>query len=129
MINNISFGYSSLLKTMYKNGEIELNIDAYGAPLNKKNVSLEHIRPHSKNGPSSLSNFLLVSREENQKRGNLNFDVFLKENPEKIGFIQQYLNKLRNVFIDNKNYVEQVKLTLNRESKGVAVFKRSVDKK
>lgn len=118
----ISFGYSNPLKTEFRKGTFSLSRGAYGDKLSVKNASLEHIKPKSKGGKSEIANFLLVSKNQNWSRGNQDFDLFIKEHPEKILTIQEYLNELRGVIIDGINYVKVVVKTLNREV-GCELFK------
>lgn len=69
--SNISFGYSSKLKTYWKQGKFPtVKYGFYGDRLTKKNVSIEHLQPKSKGGKSTLSNYVLASIENNLNRGN-----------------------------------------------------------
>lgn len=112
----INFGYKSPLTDLVR-------IDAYtGEPLSKRRKSLEHIKAHSQEGENTLSNFLIVSKAINEKRGNTRFDTWLKMRPETAGHIQEYLNKLRGLQVNGVDYVEAVKKTLNAEARGVATF-------
>ena len=122
MSREISFGYQSPLKTQFRKGAFKLSKGAYGDKLTIKNASLEHIKPRSKGGKNKISNYLLVSKNQNWNRGNQDFDLFIKEHPEKILTIQEYLNELRGVIIDGINYVKVVVKTLNREV-GCKLFK------
>lgn len=84
-INPISFQYSSPLKTLFKEGKMPtVKYGFYGDKLTKNNVSLEHLKPHSKGGVSCLKNYVLASQENNRLRGNddirkhFNFDAALR---------------------------------------------------
>ena len=69
--NSISFGYSSPLKTLFKEGKMpSVKYGFYGDKLTKQNVSLEHLKPHSKGGASCLRNYVLASQRNNRLRGN-----------------------------------------------------------
>lgn len=69
--NPISFQYNSPLKTLFKEGKMPtVKYGFYGDRLTKKNVSLEHLKPHSKGGASCLKNYVLASQENNRLRGN-----------------------------------------------------------
>ena len=47
----VSFGYTSILKTHWKNGLMPtVTKGLYGDELTQENVSLEHIKPHSWSG-------------------------------------------------------------------------------
>lgn len=69
-LTTIAFGYKSKLKTEFKNGNIPLEKGFYGGKLDKKNVSLEHCKAHSKGGKTKLSNLVLATAQNNNKRGN-----------------------------------------------------------
>jgi hypothetical protein len=110
------FGYSSPLKAL-------VNLDAYtGKILKKGQISVEHIKPHSKGGANNLANYLIVGRDINSKRGNQDFREWIKQNPFVVPHIQEYLNKYRELKVDGVDYVQTVKKTLNKEAKGVVTF-------
>ena len=113
----ITFGYSSEVKRIAKHC-------AYtGKTFNgKTHPTFEHIRPHCKGGKNNISNCLAVTKEINNKRGCMPFIMWIKKFPEVIQHIQDYLNELRGQRINNVDYVEAVKKTLNEEAKGLAVF-------
>ena len=70
-LNPISFGYSSPLKTLWKEGKLPtVEVGMYGGKLTKENICLEHIQPHSKGGKTMLSNLALTTMENNNNRGN-----------------------------------------------------------
>jgi len=64
--SNVSFGYSSPLKTLYKKGKLPVKYDFYGSKLTNKNVTLEHLKPHSQGGKTNLKNLVLATKENNQ---------------------------------------------------------------
>ena len=68
--NSPTFGYSHPLKTLYRQGKLPVRYGFYGDKLTQKNVSLEHLKPHSKGGKTELSNLVLASKQKNQARGN-----------------------------------------------------------
>ena len=77
--NAITFGYHSPLKTLYKKGKMPKVIYGfYGDKLTPKNVTLEHLLPHSKGGASELDNFVLASKQNNLARGNDDIRKFTK---------------------------------------------------
>jgi len=119
--SHLNFKYKSRLKDLFKQGKLDLKLDAYGFPLTADNVTLEHIKPHSKNGANNIANYLLVSAKANQSRGNKDFKLFLEENPSIIQHIMNYLNKMRGIIISKRDYVEEVSRTLNKES-GLNIF-------
>lgn len=69
-IQQPTFQYNSPLKTLYRKGELPVIYGFYGDRLTQKNVSLEHLKPHSKGGKTVLSNLVLASKQKNQARGN-----------------------------------------------------------
>ena len=89
----VSFGsYQSVLKTLYKKGQMpSVKKGLYGDILTKDNVSLEHLKPHSKGGETILSNLALASKRTNNSRGNkpltdvLNWEM-LKEYLDQFNF-------------------------------------------
>jgi len=49
--SNVSFGYNSPLKTLFKKGKLPtVTKGFYGGTLTNKTVSLEHLIPHSQGG-------------------------------------------------------------------------------
>lgn len=88
----ISFKYRNILKTAWKKGNIpELIHDFYdGSLLNSETVTLEHLKPHSQGGKTTLTNLVLTSFMNNFRRGNQD--------------IRQYIN------IENaKRYIEEAR--------------------
>lgn len=109
--NPISFGYNSPLKTLYKRGKMPNVIYGfYGDKLTNKNVTLEHLKPHSKGGKSCLSNFVLASKRNNSNRGNEDIRKFaVKENI--ITYLSQFIDiKLPN--FDGNKYIQNILQTL-----------------
>ena len=114
-----SFGYKSVLKTIYKENRLpSVQIDIYGGRLSKNNVTLEHLVPHSQGGPSALSNYALATKENNNGR-----DVGDLMNYTTLDTIKKYLNQFRNIIIKNEDgtdrfngngYINMVNGTLKR---------------
>lgn len=69
LFNCINFGYKSILKTEFLNGNIKLKKDITGRPIDKNNVTLDHTIPRHRGGKSKLSNYSLMSDVSNHKRG------------------------------------------------------------
>lgn len=66
-----TFGYKWHVKTKYLRGQLpSVKIDASGRKLTPKNVSNDHIIPHSKGGKTRDDNLMLATKEFNQLRGN-----------------------------------------------------------
>lgn len=102
--NNPTFGYSSPLKDLYRNGDLPVKYGFYGDKLTKKNVSLEHLLPHSKGGKTTLDNLVLSSKQNNFKRGNRPLSEFIN-----FGNVERYLNQFNGVKLKNFNGNEYVK--------------------
>lgn len=116
-LKQVNFGYKSPLKPI-------IDTDAYtGKLLSRRERTFEHIHPHSQGGPNSISNCLITGAKINGERGNMPFYRWLKIKPGVIKNIQNYLNKYRGLMVEGQNYVEVVKRTLNKEARGVVVFR------
>ena len=109
--NSPTFGYSSKLKTLYKKGQLpSVKYGFYGDELTKNNVSLEHLKPHSKGGKTELSNLVLASKNKNQIRGNEDIRNFANTET-----ITKYLNQFVDVKIngfDGRKYINGIIKTL-----------------
>lgn len=75
---NISFGYSSILKTEFKKGKIKLTKDITGHSLKKGKATLDHTIPKSKGGKSCLSNYSLMNGIVNKLRGNNSLKQYIE---------------------------------------------------
>lgn len=94
----------------------------YGNPINKKNVTLEHLQPHSKGGRTDLSNLALASKEANNARGNKPLGDFLnKEMLE--SYLAQFNFSLPGKF-NGFQYQEMIRQTC--ENQGVGDFAKEV---
>lgn len=92
-------------------------------------VTLEHIKPHSKNGPNNTTNYLPVCSYCNVKRGNIDFPEWLQEHPEIKGFIKSSLIELKKAIAALSDppkrlagYINNVITTLKMESQGKLVI-------
>lgn len=109
---SVSFGYSNILKTLYKEGKLPVRYGFYGDELTKANVTLEHLRPKCKGGKTELCNLVLASANKNQERGARPLKEML--NWECVG---KYLEQFRNVHIGDFNgnrYIEMILRTIKR---------------
>lgn len=108
MIQPISFGHKSIIKTLYKNGELPTVVkDIYGKELSADTVTLEHIIPKSKGGKSNLKNYALANAQDNFKRSS---DDILKHTT-KVN-INEYLDQFVGVVKKNFNgddYIKNIK--------------------
>ena len=118
-IQPVSFGYHNRLKSMWKNGDLpQLKHDFYdGSLLNKDTVTLEHIKPVSKGGKTTLTNLVLTSYANNRKRGNKDIRDFIN-----IDNAKQYLNEAKQIKVKGINGANYVKSIINRlKSLGVKI--------
>lgn len=107
-----SFGYSSPLKTLYLKGELPVKYGFYGDRLNTKNVSLEHLLPHSRGGKTELSNLVLASKEKNQLRGNQPISRYIN-----LEAMQTYINQFKNIKVKDFNgnkYIKDLLQTITK---------------
>lgn len=105
-----TFQYNSPLKTLYRKGELPVKYGFYGDKLTQKNVSLEHLKPHSKGGKTVLSNLVLASKQKNQARGNADIKNFANKET-----IAKYLSQFIDVKIkgfDGNKYINGIIKTL-----------------
>lgn len=109
-IEQIPFKRKSILKTEYQKGNIPLEKDFFGSPLTPKNVTIDHIKPKSKGGKSKLSNYILLTVENNNKKASRDIFEFAKEEDT-----EAYLNAIENANIDKntcETYLKNVTRTL-----------------
>lgn len=111
--DSVSFQYSSPLKTLFKEGKMPtVKYGFYGAKLTKQNVSLEHLQPHSKGGPSCLRNYVLATQENNKLRGN--DDI---KNHFNLGDALRYLQQFVDIKLprfDGNKYISDILNTLRK---------------
>lgn len=107
---NLFQGYKNILKTAWKKGKLPSVVRGlYGDTLTLNNVSLEHLKPHSKGGRTILSNLALASQDKNNARGCRPLKEFLtKEMTEK--YLKQFENIKTKDFNGNK-YIEMLRKT------------------
>ena len=105
-----TFQYNSALKTLYRKGELPVKYGFYGDKLTQKNISLEHLKPHSKGGKTELSNLVLASKQKHQARGNADIRNFANKET-----IAKYLSQFIDVKIkgfDGNKYINGIIKTL-----------------
>lgn len=118
-ISVVNFGYKNRLKTAWKNGEIpELIHDFYdGTPLDKETITLEHLKPHSQGGKTTLTNLVLTSYANNSKRGNRDIRQYIN-----IEAARQYLEEAKKIKCKGINGENYAKSIINRlKSLGVEI--------
>lgn len=109
----ISFTYKSPLKSEWLKGNMpEVKYGLYGGLLTKDNITLEHIKPHSKGGKTTLKNLALAVDENNFKRGSAPLWKFLTKE-----MFEQYIEQFKNIFLpdfNGKEYAENLTKTVER---------------
>jgi len=105
-----TFGYNHPLKTMYLKGKLPVKYGFYGGRLNKKNVSLEHLKPHSQGGKTELENLVLSTKTNNQNRGSepLSHYITIKNVTR---YLQQFANIRAGDFNGNE-YIQKILKTI-----------------
>ena len=105
--SNITFGYSSPLKTAWKKGLLPtVKYGIYGNKLTKKTVTLEHITPHSKGGKTVLDNLFLADRAANSRRGVKPIQEVITTE-QLIRYLVQFIG-VKNYYIDGQKYIEGI---------------------
>ena len=107
------FGYKNQIKTLFKKGKLpSVQFDLMGSRLTKKNVTLDHVIPKSKGGPSVTGNFMLATAEFNHLRGNRPLsDFFIGENLKK--YLDQFVDVKVEGFLGNE-YIKKLLATLEK---------------
>jgi len=109
-VDTITFGYHHPLKTMYIKGKLPIKYGFYGGILNKKNVSLEHLKPHSQGGKTELDNLVLSTKSNNQNRRAepLSHYITIKNVTR---YLQQFIDVKSGDFNGNE-YIQKILKTL-----------------
>lgn len=108
-LTGVSFGYSNILKTLYKKGKLPtVKYGFYGDLITKKTVTLEHLKPRCYGGKTELKNLVLASANKNQERGVRPLSEMI--NWEYVGI---YLEQFRNVVVDCFNGNQYIEMILN----------------
>ena len=109
----IPFTYKSVLKTEWLKGNMpEVTKGLYGGILTKDNITLEHIKPHSKGGKTTLKNLALAVNVNNFKRGSKPINQFLTKE-----MFEQYIEQFKGILLPNFNgneYVNSLSKTMER---------------
>lgn len=121
----IHFGYSSPLKTLYKQGKFKGLKSFTGEEL--KHPSLDHIKPKSLGGENELGNYVLTNRKENSKRGNKNIDYYLENN---LAGVMEYIKWFETHIVegfDCRAYAKKIINTINRVSEKFIIINEKVN--
>lgn len=109
--NKIAFGYSSILKTMWKKGQLPtVKYGFYGDELKLNSLSVEHLKCRSQGGKSVLSNTVLSSKQKNNARGDKPLEEVLS-----IPAMMKYFDQFRGVKVgpfDGDKYIDMVLNTI-----------------
>lgn len=86
-------------------------------------ATIEHVKPHSRGGSSTISNFLVVSNNGNRYRENVPLSVYIDRNPSIPEYCQiqigEIINSIHNGELKgNESYPYKIKKTLFEESEG-----------
>lgn len=118
--DNIHFGYKSVLKSEWLKGNMPtVEKGIYGGVLTKKNITLEHIVPHSKGGKTELPNLALAVGINNWERSNKPFSEFFDPKT-----FNEYLEQFKDVDLPNFNglrYIEDLTRVVKRVLKNEQV--------
>lgn len=111
--DNISFGYSDKLKTLFKKGKFpSVIVDAFGEKLTPDNVTLDHVIPKCEGGLSRTENYMLATDYFNQLRGRKPLRLFVTDEG-----LNKYLNQFVNICVDGfdgNKYIRDLMKTLER---------------
>lgn len=106
--DGVSFKYQNIIKTLYKKGKLpSVQYGFYGDKLNKKIVTLEHLKCISQGGKTELKNLVLASANKNQERGCRPLKEML--NWECAG---KYLEQFRDVVVGDFNGNDYIQMIL-----------------
>lgn len=112
-IDTIPFKYKSILKTEWLKGNMpSVTNGIYGGKLTKKNVTLEHIQPHSKGGKTELRNLALAVNVNNFKRSSKPLSTCLTRD-----MFETYCKQFEDIKLpdfDGKKYVIDLAKTVDR---------------
>lgn len=115
-VDNVSFGYKSVLKKDFERGFIPLKRDITGRPLRKGYLSVDHTIPKAKGGKSNIYNYSLMDSFINNKRGSKPLKSYID-----LASLVEYINVMINVKtpdIDGVDYLRGWLKNLLKELKG-----------
>ena len=109
----ISFGYKSILKDLFKQGEMpSVTRGLYGNRIDRGTVSIEHLLPHSMGGGDTLSNYALAHVKSNLSRGNNPIAYFL-DNKMLEDYLSQFNFEIKGRF-NGYAYQDMIRNTCKR---------------
>ena len=125
-ITNISFGYTTTISKLFKDGKLpSVTKGFYGGdleinPKSLQRASNEHLKPKSLGGQTNLANIVLATVENNAKRGNdLLSNYFNKEKADEYwkqfeNLIVEYQKGNKTKIFDGNKYIEETQKTVKK---------------
>lgn len=107
---NVSFGYSSPIKTLYKKGKLPLKYGFYGEELTPKSATIEHLKCVCNGGKTTLDNVVLTSANKNQERGTRPLKEVL--NWEYVGKYLEPFKNFKEGNFDGNAYIQGILKTI-----------------
>lgn len=112
-IDTIPFKYKSVLKSEWLKGNMPtVQRGLYGGKLTSKNITLEHILPHSKGGKTELANLALAVDVNNFKRSSKPLSNCLTRD-----MFETYCKQFEDIKLptfDGKKYIINLSKTVDR---------------
>lgn len=115
--SSTSFQYNSILKDMFRAGKLPgVTHGLYGNKLTKKNLSIEHMKPHSKGGKNVLSNYALADKYVNSARGSEDIKEYLTPDMAKRYFVQfkDLIVNFKDKIFNGNDYIRNCLRTLDK---------------
>ena len=124
--NPISFGYTTTISKLFKEGKLpEVVKGFYGGvleinPKSLQRASNEHLQPKSLGGVTELKNIVLATVENNNKRGNEPLSKFFsKQKADEYweqfkDLVVEYQQGKKTKIFDGNRYVEDSKATVKK---------------
>lgn len=111
--DNINFGYKSILKKEFLNGNIKIKKDITGHKIDKKSVTLDHTIPLARGGKSVLGNYSLMNGLINKIRNTNTLKGFI-DIPSLLDYIIEMMNT-KTEFFDGIEYLKEWLPNLRKE--------------
>lgn len=106
-VNNLSFKYNHPLKKAFDKGLLGKDFKGlYGVKLDKRNRTLEHIKPHALGGGLNWGNVALADKIMNAKRGIKPIEEFVTLDMWK-AYLRQFIN-IKNELVNGKKYIKDI---------------------
>jgi hypothetical protein len=112
-VDSVTFGYRSILKKEFINGNIPIKKDITGHKLDKRNVTLDHTVPKARGGKSTLSNYSIMDMVTNMNRGTKSLKGLI-DIPSLIDYIIVLLNT-KTEYLDGIDYLKKWLPNLRKE--------------